>query len=177
MATIEQQLEFVKQVYPAANSLYKKGGIHPLFVIAQAALETGWKIGGIKNNIFGITKGSWTGSTQLALTKEVFSTPDKKFIYPEEVVSVKPLKRGGYQYVVWRLFRVYASIEDCLNDHLDILKKPMYKDAWPHRDNPKEFARRIVDEMGAKYATDPSYYKTMVQMINMVEKHVKTLNI
>ena len=52
--------EFAKMVYDAAKGL----DIHPLFVTAQACLETGWgkkTIG--KYNIFGITKGSWEGRT------------------------------------------------------------------------------------------------------------------
>lgn len=51
-----KQIEFVKKVYPAAERLAKAGGVSPLFVTAQAALETGWEIRGIGNNIFGITK-------------------------------------------------------------------------------------------------------------------------
>lgn len=48
-----KQIEFVKKVYPAAERLAKAGGVSPLFVTAQAALETGWEIRGIGNNIFG----------------------------------------------------------------------------------------------------------------------------
>ena len=42
-----KQIEFVKKVYPAAERLAKAGGVSPLFVTAQAALETGWEIRGI----------------------------------------------------------------------------------------------------------------------------------
>ena len=51
-----KQIEFVKKVYPAAERLAKAGGVSPLFVTAQAALETGWEIRGIGNNIFETTK-------------------------------------------------------------------------------------------------------------------------
>ena len=63
--------EFAQWVYDAAKSL----DIDPIFVTAQAALETGWgksRIG--KYNLFGITKGTWTGRTQLVKTREVHST-------------------------------------------------------------------------------------------------------
>ena len=84
----KEQIEFVRKIYPAAARLYRSGGVHPLFVTAQAALETGWKIKGIGNNIFGITKGSkWTGSVSLELTTEYFKTPSVKFKAPERVVS------------------------------------------------------------------------------------------
>lgn len=79
----KEQIEFVRKIYPAAARLYRSGGVHPLFVTAQAALETGWKIKGIGNNIFGITKGSsWTGSVSLELTTEYFKTPSVKFKAP-----------------------------------------------------------------------------------------------
>ena len=74
-----KQIEFVKKVYPAAERLAKAGGVSPLFVTAQAALETGWEIRGIGNNIFGITKGSWTGDVSLELTTEYFKTPTVAF--------------------------------------------------------------------------------------------------
>jgi flagellum-specific peptidoglycan hydrolase FlgJ len=44
MATKNEQIAFVKAVYPAAKALWEKqDSISPLFVTAQAALETGWK--------------------------------------------------------------------------------------------------------------------------------------
>ena len=45
--------DFVAWVYPEAC----KGEISPVFVTAQAALESGWGKSGIGNNLFGITKG------------------------------------------------------------------------------------------------------------------------
>lgn len=164
------QTEFIKWVYPAA----KKGEIHPAFVTAQAALETGWGKSAIGNNLFGITKGSsWNGKMQLVTTTEYFTTPNKRFPSPEQVLKVQAVGNGKYKYTVKRLFRDYDTVEQCLADHLAILKKPMYADAWPHRKNPKEFARRIVDNTGAKYATAPNYAKTMCCIIDTVEKIAK----
>jgi flagellar protein FlgJ len=143
-------------------------------VTAQAALETGWNVKADgTNNLFGITKGSWAGETKLCLTNEVFSVPDKKFFLPENVISVKPVGGGKYSYRVWRLFRVYDNIGACLDDHLAVLRKPGYADCYPFRDDPKEFARRISDSVGAKYATAPNYATTMAVMVNMVDKIVK----
>lgn len=163
------QTEFVKWVYPAA----KKGEIHPAFVTAQAALETGWGKSAIGNNLFGITKGSsWNGKLQLVTTTEYFTTPNKRFPSPEQVLKVQALGNGKYKYKVKRLFRDYDTLEQCLEDHLSILKKKMYADAWPHRNDPREFARRIVDNTGARYATDPNYAQTMCSIIGTVEKIV-----
>ena len=144
----KEQIEFVKKVYPAAARLAEAGGVNPLFVTAQAALETGWKIRGIGNNIFGITKGSWTGPVSLELTTEYFKTPTVTFKAPERVVSVDQVAPDRYKYRVYRLFRVYPTVDACLDDHLALLKKPMYADAWPYRNDAKEYARRLVDNTG-----------------------------
>lgn len=171
MATKNEQIEFVKTLYPHAVRLFKEGGVHPAFVVAQAALETGWKIKGAGNNLFGITKGSWKGPTVLCLTTEYFRVPDKQFTAPERVVSVEHVG-DRYRYRVYRLFRAYDSYADCLDDHLALLKKPGYADAWAYRFNAKEFARRIVDNEGAKYATAPNYAAVMASTIAAVERIV-----
>jgi flagellar protein FlgJ len=177
MATKENQIRFIKAIYPAAYNLYvRKDGIHPVFVTAQAALETGWTVKDFGNNIFGITKGSdWTGETQLSLTREEFGRPDKKFYLPEKVVSVTPMANGKYEYRVRREFRKYNSLEDCLDDHLSVLKRSGYADAWDYRSDPKEFARRITDGTGAKYATDSNYPAMMCAVIDTVTNRIKEI--
>ena len=165
MATTKQ-IEFAKVVYLAA----KNGEIDPVFVTAQACLETGWgksKVG--KFNIFGITKGSWTGKTVLILTTEYFSTPNKVFKAPERKVSVVKIGPTKYKYTVERLFREYDSLKHALDDHTAIFKKDMYADAWPFRKDPMKFAEKICDNMGAKYATSPSYLTSLKSMINQIQ--------
>lgn len=161
--------EFVKWLYPAA----KKGEISPVFVVAQAALETGWgksKIG--EYNLFGITKGSWTGKTQLVTTTEILSTNAVKFTPPEQVLSITPLPSGKFRYSVKRLFRDYDTLEQCLSDHFAILSKPHFTHAWPYRNNPVKFVEQLqAGKM--KYATDPNYVATMKKMFAMVEKAIK----
>ena len=170
MATKQQQ-DFCKEVYNAACKINE---ISPVFVAAQACLESSWgakRVG--KYNLFGITKGTgWTGKTVLVLTSEVFSTPNKKFAAPEKVVSVIKRLDGRYQYKVYRLFKDFASMKDCLREHLRLFQKPGYSDAWPYRKNAREFAKRIVNNQGCKYATDPHYSKTMEAMIRSVERIV-----
>jgi flagellar protein FlgJ len=72
---------------------------------------------------------------------------------------------------------VYDKLEDCLEDHLTLLKKAGYSDAWPYRDNPAEFAKRISDDVGFKYATAPNYASTMSSMIQQVETIVAKENL
>ena len=168
MAT-KTQIQFAKEVYEAAQ----KGEIAPEFVTAQACLESGWgksKVG--KYNIFGITKGSWTGPTVLILTTEYFSTPNKVFKAPEAKISVVKVANNRYKYTVKRLFREYNSLSEALEDHVSIFKKPMYSDAWPFRADATKFAEKICDKMGAKYATDPYYLKSLKCMIGQIKGYV-----
>lgn len=162
--------EFVNWIYPAAERI---GEISPLFVTAQAALESGWGKSAIGNNLFGITKGSsWNGPVELVTTKEYFNRPDVSFKAPEKVLSVTHVGEGRYLYVVKRLFRQYESIDECLRDHLAILKKSGYADAWPYRHDPEEFVKRIQDAVGSRYATAPNYVEIMSSMFRSVNKYL-----
>lgn len=158
----QKQWDFAKKVYQAA----KGGEIHPLFVTAQAVLETGWGKSTIgENNIFGITKGSWTGPVDMVQTTEYFATGIKTLKAPDKVLKKVKLDSGRWKYTVIRAFRHYETLEECLNDHLALFKKPMYADAWQYRNEPVMFASKICDEIGARYATSPSYYKNLRLLI------------
>lgn len=161
--------DFVAWIYPEAA----KGDISPVFVTAQAALESGWGKSGIGNNLFGITKGSWTGPVELVTTTEYFNRPDVSFKAPEKVLSVEELGGGRYKYRVRRLFRQYDTVGGCLSDHMAILKKPGYADAWPYRNDPDKYVEKIQDAVGSRYATSPDYVQTMKKLFRMVEKEVK----
>lgn len=159
--------EFIYWVHGAAK---KVSDIDPVFVTAQAALESGWGKAGIGNNLFGITKGSsWNGPVELVLTTEYFSRPNVSFKLPERVMSATKVNEKTYKYKVYRHFRVYDTLEDCLKDHFEILKKPHFSDAWPFRNDPVEFTRRLVDNVGGKYATASNYLEVMESIIKKVE--------
>jgi flagellar protein FlgJ len=162
--------DFVAWIYPQVKNMDE---IDPLFVTAQAALESGWGKSAIGNNLFGITKGTtWVGPVKLVTTTEYFSSPNVTFTSPEEVLDVTQIGDKKYKYKVKRFFRHYDSVGDCLRDHLRILKKKGYADAWPYRKDAKEYVRRIVDSVGSKYATDPNYVETMLKVIEMVKSEV-----
>lgn len=172
MAT-EAQRAFARNIYQAAH---KTTDIAPEFVTAQAILESGWgksRVG--KYNLFGITKGSnWTGKTVLVKTHEYFSTPNRKFTPPERVVSVCKVKgKQQWYYTVYRLFKDFDSLSDCLREHTRLLQKPGYADAWPYRKDAEEFARRICDYKGSRYATSPDYLRMMLSLIKSVRKICK----
>ena len=162
--------EFVAWIYPQAKEMNE---IDPLFVTAQAALESGWGKSAIGNNLFGITKGTtWNGPMKLVTTTEYFNRPDVSFKAPEEIIEIKQISPKRWRYKVKRLFRDYDTVGDCLRDHLRILKKPGYSDAWPYRNDAKEFLRRIADSVGSKYATDPDYVDKMLKVIEMVKSEI-----
>src|SRR3712207_1892547 len=122
----EAQRAFARSIYAAA---LETTDIAPEFVTAQAILESGWgksRVG--KYNIFGITQGSnWTGKTILVKTHEYFSTPNRTFTPPERVVSVCKLKnKQQWYYTVYRLFKDFDSLSDCLAEHSRLLQKPGY---------------------------------------------------
>ncbi|MCL1936981.1 MAG: glucosaminidase domain-containing protein [Candidatus Azobacteroides sp.] len=150
---IDNKTSFVLTVYPIAERirLNDSNTAHPLFVTAQAALETGWKL---RNdyNLFGIKAGTtWTGKTSTLQTKEYVNG---------QMVSVN------------QKFRVYDNLEQALKDHQAILHLKGYADAWTSKDDPYQFAEKIVDNVGSKYATDPNYAKKMKQIIDEVYKIV-----
>ena len=164
----EQQKLFAKTVYTAAK---QATDIAPEFVTAQAILESGWgksRVG--EHNLFGITKGSkWSGNTILVLTHEYFNTPNRKFTAPERVVSVCKIKgRQQWYYTVYRLFKDFDSLADCLAEHSRLLQKPGFADAWPYRHDAVEFTRRICDNRGSKYATSPQYFALLTSLIKTV---------
>lgn len=161
--------EFIDFIYPAAQ---RASDINPVFVVAQAALESGWGKSCIgKYNLFGITKGSWNGKTLLVQTTEIFSSSTKKFFPPEEIISVTPTYDGKYRYVVKRLFRDYDTLEQALADHLAILQQPHFAHAWPYRKSPEEFVKRLQSGK-YKYATATNYVETMNAMFQTVRKYL-----
>ena len=171
MAT-ENQKSFCRAVYQAAQRLNE---ISPVFVAAQACLESGWGASAIATyNIFGITRGQWPADRcVLVTTTEVFPVANKKFTPPEKVLSIQHKNVNKYVYRVVRYFKRFRSYDECLQEHLRLFQKPGYADAWPYRKNAREFARRIADNKGCKYATDPHYQQVMEAMIASVENIVK----
>ena len=65
--------EFKKTYWPDIAASCEETGLNPLFVAAQAALETGWGKSAIGNNLFGITASKkWRGEVKYVRTFEYF---------------------------------------------------------------------------------------------------------
>ena len=142
--------EFVRAVYPAAEKAWTispKTTPQPLFITAQAALESGWTLR--KDFVmFGIkATSSWKG--------KVIESPTWEYL-------------NGVKTRVMAKFRAYDTLEDSLADNANLWKLRGYSDALPHRHDPCAFAEAIVDNIGYKYATDPNYATKMKTIIKEV---------
>lgn len=142
--------EFVEQVWPHAVEASRNTGIPPQFLVAHAALESGWGKRDIRNadgsashNLFGIKAGkSWQGDTTDVLTTE----------YTDGVAQKQT-----------ETFRSYGSYGEAFQDYANLLRdNPRYGQVIGSQDG-TEFARRLQQ---AGYATDPKYAEKLSSIIN-----------
>jgi flagellar protein FlgJ len=142
--------EFVRQMWPHAVGASRHTGIPPQFLIAHAALESGWGQRDIKNadgspayNLFGIKAGgSWRGkSTEITTTE-----------YENDVPVTQKAR-----------FRAYDSYAEAFADYARLLAdNPRYSGVIGSQ-NGTEFARRLQQ---AGYASDPKYAEKLSAIIN-----------
>ena len=142
--------EFVNRTMPSIQRAAIALGVDPKGMLAQAALETGWgqrmpraADGSPSHNLFGIKAGDeWTGARATADSMEVIN-------------GVASPRRTS--------FRVYASVEDSVNDFANLLKNsPRYKDVIAAGGN----ADAYIAAMGKSgYATDPDYGNKLNQIL------------
>lgn len=143
--------------------------MNPLFVAAQAALESGWGDHAIGNNLFGITAGDkWTGKRRTERTFEYFSD-DRQSGRFEKVYSITRTSDGRYRYEVDRKFRDYDTPEEGIRDHAKVLSAKRYAVAWAYRNDITRFAYEIAK---AGYCTaEPAAYADLISKIaRMIER-------
>ena len=142
--------EFVGRVWGHAVDASRSTGISPQFVVAHAALESGWGRNEIRKadgsssfNLFGIKAGkNWNGDVVEAATTEYVD--------------------GQPRQVVER-FRAYSSYEEGFRDYAALLRgNSRYSGVIGTQDG-TEFARRLQQ---AGYATDPMYADKLSRIIN-----------
>lgn len=142
--------EFVQRVWPHALEASRETGIPAHFMVAQAALETGWGKsevrkgdGSTTHNLFNIkATRSWDGATAEATTTE----------YDNGVAS-KQTER----------FRAYGSYAEAFKDYARMISNsPRYAGVVGQND-PAAFARGLQQ---AGYATDPQYASKLERIIN-----------
>lgn len=142
--------DFVDQMWPHAVEASRATGIPPQFLVAHAALESGWGKRDIRNedgspsyNLFGIKAGkSWQGKTAEITTTEYVD---------------------GNAVKLRDTFRAYGSYAESFQDYAQFLRNnPRYGSVIGSQDG-TEFARRLQQ---AGYATDPKYAEKLSGIIN-----------
>lgn len=141
--------EFVSRLWPAATDAARSTGIPPQFMVAQAALETGWgrseprrADGSQSFNVFGIKAGrNWQGPVAEAATTEYVNG-----------VAQKQVER----------FRAYGSYAEAFRDYSSLLStNPRYAHVLGTQDA-SSFARGL---QRAGFATDPMYAAKLERII------------
>lgn len=140
---------FIQGMLPHARNAASQLGVAPEFVVAHAALESGWGKRAIRNadgsnshNLFGIkATGDWQGkSTSITTTEYVNGTAQKKV----------------------EKFRSYDSYADAFSDYASLLKgSPRYQAALNQGRNVQGFAQGL---QSGGYATDPRYARKLVDV-------------
>jgi peptidoglycan hydrolase FlgJ len=154
----QTQADFVKTHSAAALAAQAQTGIPAVFMIGQAAHESGWGQQSIKNadgsdshNLFGMKAGAgWTGPTTRITTTEYVDGEAQK-------VSAR--------------FRSYASDADAFADYARMLTgSPRYAgiaaqaaQAPASAASASDFAQGL---QRAGYATDPAYADKLARVIN-----------
>ena len=166
--------EFIKQYKPFALETERKTGISHLFILAQAALESGWGERGVGNNFFGIkvpkniVSSTPDNKKQLLNTTEVLNAPNLGYKFPQ-VMSIYQLPRGKYKYEVKDWFRKYDTPEECFTDHAQFFfKNKRYAKALLVKADPYKFAEEVAK---AGYATAPDYANSLKKIIKMLESY------
>lgn len=162
---MSNKLAFIQRFYNYAMES-EKFGVPGVISLAQAGLESGWKLNPSGFNFFGIKANkAWKGKKQLLRTREVHTSKNVK--YPE-LISITPRKDGKYDYIVRDWFRKYDSPKQSFIDHALFLRNnKRYSNAFKWSDNPAQFAREIAK---AGYATDPNYSNILISIINTINK-------
>lgn len=141
--------EFASRLWPAAAETARVTGIPAHFMVAQAALETGWgkseprrADGSPSFNVFGIKAGrNWQGPVAEATSTEYV-----------DGVAQKQIER----------FRAYGSYAEAFRDYSSLLSaNPRYAGVLGAQDA-ASFARGL---QRAGYATDPMYAAKLERII------------
>ena len=146
--------QFAATLLPMAEQAARRLGVDPRYLVAQAALETGWGASiiqgetGSSHNLFGIkAHGGWQGPSAEVLTTEYYNG--------------QPVKEAAR-------FRAYDSFAQSFEDYADFLQgNGRYQEALKSADNPDKFMSELQK---AGYATDPQY----ASKVNQIARQLQT---
>ncbi len=144
--------DFIALIGPAAQASRLQTGIPASFVVAQAALESGWGESGLAKrakSLFGIKADrSWTGQRITLNTREFLN---KQWV------------------VIPADWRAYPDWQTCLVDHGQFLCRNKRYAACFACTTGKAFAQAVAK---AGYATDPRYADKLIAMIDKYQLEV-----
>jgi len=152
-ASNAEQTNFISQVWPEAEAAARQLGVHPVSLVAQAALESNWgrsvprgADGTSSNNLFGIKAGSrWSGASVTAATEEY---------------------QAGSATTTSAAFRAYASPAESFQDYVALLRgNPRFSAALGSGSSVTSFASAL--QQGG-YATDPDYAQKVTAVAGQV---------
>lgn len=141
--------DFIATMMPMAEKAAAKIGVEARYLVAQAALETGWgksiirqQDGSTSHNLFGIkSHNSWGGDSAKVMTTE----------YENGVAVKEPAS-----------FRAYDSFAQSFDDYVSFLQNNgRYEGALNSTANPERFVQKLQQ---AGYATDPNYARKVSQI-------------
>ena len=149
--------EFIATMLPMAEKAAARLGVEPRFLVAQAALETGWgksmirqKDGSNSHNLFGIKATGWQGASATVTTTEYVNGKATR-------------EKAG--------FRAYDSFEQSFNDYVRLLESNgRYSKAIQVAGTTGDSERFVNELQRAGYATDPQY----ARKINQIARKVQT---
>ncbi|MFI8743997.1 flagellar assembly peptidoglycan hydrolase FlgJ [Pseudomonas sp. NPDC077186] len=148
--------EFVATMLPMAEAAAERIGVDPRYLVAQAALETGWgksiirtRDGESSHNLFGIkSHNSWDGESARVLTTEY---------------------KGGKAVKEAASFRAYDSYAQSFDDYVSFLQSNgRYEKALNATENPERFVKELQQ---AGYATDPNYARKIAQIARKMQTY------
>lgn len=155
-AAFSSPQEFVATMLPMAEAAAEKIGVDPRYLVAQAALETGWGKSIIRtgdgqssHNLFGIkSHNSWDGESARVLTTEY---------------------KGGKAVREASNFRAYDSYAQSFDDYVSFLQNNgRYEKALNVTENPERFVKELQQ---AGYATDPNYARKISQIARKMQTY------
>ena len=145
----ERVQSFVDRIWSHARKAGETIGVPPQFIVAQAALETGWgraelrkSDGSPSYNVFNIKAGAnWKG--------DVVELPVTEYA-------------NGRPYTEKARFRAYGSYAEAFQDYANLLRNSSrYAQVLGQREA-SDFARSLQN---AGYATDPAYADKLTRVI------------
>lgn len=150
-AAADRKSRFLEALRPQAEAAAAATGVPANFILAQAALESGWGERAIRaadgrdsHNLFGIKAGrGWPGASVETLTTEY---------------------RQGVPMQLSQSFRAYADHTEAFTDYANLLKR-RYGEALAAGDDAAGFARGLAAN---GYATDPRYAEKLQAVIASV---------